>query len=94
MSEQTQQAILQGLSEVVDAGSAVRIFGEYVVNVGGKTGTAQVGTDQSPNALFVAFAPREAPQVVAVSVLEHGASGTNAGMCIRDLFDAYFNFTD
>ena len=94
MSEQTQQAILQGLSEVVDAGSAVRIFGEYAVNVGGKTGTAQVGTDQSPNALFVAFAPREAPQVVAVSVLEHGASGTNAGMCIRDLFDAYFNFTD
>ena len=56
MSEQTHTVLMQGLSEVVERGSAVRIFRNFPVGVGGKTGTAQVGQSQSPNALFVGFA--------------------------------------
>lgn len=94
MSEQTHTVLMQGLSEVVERGSAVRIFRNFPVAVGGKTGTAQVGQSQSPNALFVGFAPFDDPQVVAVSVLEHGASGTNAAVSVRELLAAYFGFEE
>lgn len=71
--------------------SAARIFRGYQVSVGCKTGTAQTGGDGSDNAVFAAFAPFENPELLAVSIVEHGSSGTNAGFCVRDIFDCYFS---
>ena len=55
-----------------------------------KSGTAEVGDGGSPNAVFAGFAPLNNPQLLAVSIIENGASGTSAGLCVRDVFDEWF----
>ena len=78
------------MKDVTENGSAARVFVNYPISVGGKTGTAQVSEDSSDNATFIAFAPFDDPQIVATCVIEHGANGTDAGFAIRDLFNYYF----
>ena len=75
---------------VVDEGSASRIFQNYEISVGGKTGTAQGSSKASNTALFVAFAPYENPEIAVAVVIEHGVRGVNAATVARDIFDEYF----
>lgn len=86
---QTLRAIHDGMKKVVDEGSASSIFEGYPIQVGGKTGTAQLGNG-SNNAIFIAFAPFDNPQIAVAVVLEHGVRGTNASRVARDVFDKYF----
>lgn len=81
--------IHDGMKKVVDEGSASSIFEGYPIRIGGKTGTAQLGKG-SNNAIFIAFAPFDKPQIAIAVVLEHGQRGTNAGLVARDVFDEYF----
>lgn len=83
------KAVKQGMKRVVDEGSASSIFTDYGIQIGGKTGTAQVG-DGSNNAVFIAFAPFDNPEIAVSVVLEHGVRGTNAAAVAKDIFDAYF----
>jgi len=73
-----------------DTGSAARLFENYPLTIGGKTGTAQVSETQSDNAVFTAFAPFNDPELVATCVIEKGAGGTDAGFSVRDVFSHYF----
>ena len=86
---QTMGMIRNGMKKVVDEGSASSIFEGYPIQVGGKTGTAQLGKGAN-NAIFIAFAPFDNPQIAVAVVLEHGVRGTNAGRVARDVFDKYF----
>jgi len=52
-------------------GQAAKIPG---VEVAGKTGTAETGTDEAPHAWFTAFAPADAPRVAVAVLVEHGGS--------------------
>lgn len=83
------QAVKNGMRRVVDEGSAASVFTDYAISVGGKTGTAQVG-DGSNNAVFIAYAPFDDPQIAVSVVLEHGVRGTNAANVAKDIFDSYF----
>ncbi len=94
ISPQNLQAVKKGMLGVVEEGSASGIFDDYVVTIGGKTGTAQIGKNVSDNALFVAFAPFENPEIAVAVVIEHGAVGRNAAFVARDIFDAYFAKVD
>ncbi len=85
----TMQKIHDGMKKVVDEGSASSIFEGYPIKVGGKTGTAQLGTGAN-NAIFIAFAPFDKPEIAVAVVLEHGERGTNAGRVAKDVFDKYF----
>lgn len=85
----TMRKIHDGMKKVVDEGSASSIFEGYPIQVGGKTGTAQLGKGAN-NAIFIAFAPFDDPQIAIAVVLEHGVRGTNAGRVARDVFDKYF----
>ncbi len=87
---ETYEIVKNGMRGVVDDGSASSIFIDYPVTVGGKTGTAQVGNNVANNALFVAFAPFEDPEIAVAVVLEHGMRGMNAAYVARDIFDEYF----
>lgn len=86
--------VLQGMLDVVhgERGTATAIASDAYLTAG-KTGTAQVfsrreGEDDIDvseldvalhnHALFVAFAPADDPQIVVVSVVEHGGSGSRA----------------
>ncbi len=81
--------IKRAMKDVVESGSAARIFRGYDITVGGKTGTAQVGGERSDNALFIGFAPYDTPKVAVSVVIEQGANGTDAAYTARAIFDSY-----
>lgn len=90
MSELTHRTIMTAMKSVTENGSASRLFSSYPVEMGGKTGTAQVSSKKSDNAIFTAFAPFDAPEIVATCVIEQGNNGTDAGYTVKDVFDCYF----
>lgn len=90
ISDENYELIREGMKNVMDNGSAARIFSGYPITVGGKTGTAQVYSTKSDNAIMTAFAPYENPEIAVTCVIEQGYSGTKAGYSIKDVFDYYF----
>ncbi len=95
LSPQNYGTIMTALKSVTeDDGSAARIFRNYAVEVGGKTGTAQVSETKSDNAVFTAFAPWSAPEIAVSCIIEQGANGTDAGLAVREIFDFYFGLGD
>jgi len=103
-------AIIESMVEVVHhrRGTARRIGKGLGYHIAGKTGTAQVfGLAQEEeydeeeiaeklrdHALFVAFAPVEAPRLAVAVVVENGGSGgAVAAPIARIIFDAYFGNT-
>ena len=81
--------IKSAMKDVVESGSAARIFKGYDITVGGKTGTAQAGTNRSDNALFIGFAPYTEPKIAVSVVIERGANGTDAAYTAKALYDHY-----
>lgn len=69
-------------------------FGDYPINVGAKTGTAEVGLGQdlTANAVFICFAPVENPQVAIACFVEGGGKGDITSNIARDLLDAYYGY--
>ena len=64
------------------------------VTVGGKTGTAEKGTEDNPlpsNALFVASAPYDDPDIVISVVLEDGAHGYYCAITATRILEAYYS---
>ena len=85
--------VLSAMRDVTEdtTGSASKLFRDYPLAIGGKTGTAQVSSKQSPNAIFIAFAPFSDPDVACATVIERGNAGTDAGHAVRDFFTKYFD---
>jgi penicillin-binding protein 2 len=96
------QAIRDGMWMVVNAagtGGRARI---PMMDVAGKTGSAQVisntgrvaaarsGKDLRDNGWFVFFAPRDKPEVAGVVFLEHGIHGANAARVAHHILDTFF----
>ena len=85
--------VFEGMRKVVTETSSVRRWinsSTIPVTVGGKTGTAQTGGD-CDNALFVAAAPYNDPDVVISVVLEKGYSGGLASLTAARILEAYYN---
>jgi cell division protein FtsI/penicillin-binding protein 2 len=59
-------------------------------SIGGKSGTAQAGSNASNNAWFTGFAPLDDPQITVTCMIEHGASGGNSAYTVREIMDAFF----
>jgi penicillin-binding protein 2 len=96
------QAIRDGLFLVVNGagtGHNAQIKGR---DVSGKTGTAQVISNQGKaaagnskkdlrdNGWFVFFAPRDKPEIAGVVFLEHGVHGSNAALVAHHVLDTFF----
>jgi len=105
---QNWQAILDGMDRVVNGlrGTARRIAVDARYRVAGKTGTAQVykiSQDKADDtievaqhlrdhALFIAFAPVEAPRIAVAVVVEHGGAGSvEAAPVARATLDAWLD---
>jgi penicillin-binding protein 2 len=102
------QAIRDGLWMVVNqAGTGHNALikgpdGKPMYDVSGKTGTAQVISNQGKeragktdkdlrdNGWFVFFAPRDNPQIAGVVFLEHGVHGSNAALVAHQVLDTFF----
>jgi penicillin-binding protein 2 len=102
ISQEQIQAVRDGLWMVVNAagtGGRARIVG---YDVAGKTGTAQVvsnqnkalaasrGMDTRDNGWFVFFAPRDNPQIAGMIMAEHSEHGPNAAPIAKHLIETFF----
>ena len=92
MSNSTYKAVMDGMLDAAENGTAAKVFENYPIRVGGKTGSSQVASGTS-NGVFAAFAPFDDPEIAVFIIVEHGGSGSNIGIIARDMFDAYFNLS-
>ena len=90
MNTATRNAVVQGMLNVTEDGTASSVFRDVDFEVAGKTGSAQVPTG-SDNAVFAAFAPVRNPEIAVVVIVEHGNSGNSIAPIARTIFEAYFN---
>lgn len=93
-SDETYRTLLSGITDVIEGSSTLSRYFKDLKNagvmVGGKTGTAQVSSGSSDNAIFSAYAEYEGRSLVAVCVIEHGSSGSYAGYTVSKLMEEYF----
>ena len=96
------QQVISGMCAVVNEGGTGRAAALPNITVCGKTGTAQLAATEKTkglglkssmanNAWFVAFAPRENPEVVVAALFENGVESYNAVPIVRDVLKAYFD---
>ena len=101
LSPDNVEKVIYGTYGVVNEGGTGVRAALPGLNVCGKTGTAQLasndflkgktGTEFKDNAWFVGFAPRQAPEIVVVCLYEHGGHGQFAAPVVRDVLKAYFD---
>jgi len=96
------QAIRDGLWMVVNQAGTGHNARLADYDVSGKTGTAQVISNQGKaaagkttkdlrdNGWFVFFAPRDKPEIAGVVFLEHGVHGSNAALIAHHVLDTFF----
>ena len=96
------ERVNQGMSAVVNESGTGRAAQLPGVQVGGKTGTAQLAATErtkgaklrsalANNAWFVAFAPVDKPEIAVVALFENGQESYNAVPIARDILKAYFD---
>jgi len=93
------QAIIDGMDRVVSPTGTARAAIIKGVNIGGKTGTAQINKRDGNLELawFVGFAPVEDPKIAVVALVEGQklnesfGGGRYAAPMARYVFEAYFN---
>ena len=86
------EAVKEGMWKVAnDEESTVdQSLSNLAVEVGAKTGSAQVSADENANAVFVLFAPYDDPEIVISMVVEGGASGANLASAAGEIVNYYF----
>ena len=94
LSEDNLQLLKIGMRNVMENGTAAPVFANYPIDIGGKTGTAQVGKTKSNNGIFMAFAPYDEPEIVASCIIEQAGGSNEVGITIRRMFNKYFNITE
>lgn len=80
-------SIRQGMNLVVKNSSAFRNFN---INVAGKTGTAQQVSTRPNHALFVGYAPYEAPEISIATRIAYGYTSSNAAAVSKNILSVYF----
>ena len=85
------EAVKAGMLAVTESGSVAKYFKDVGVKVGAKTGSAQVSAESESNAVFVAFAPYDDPEIALCIVVEKGGSGSELGAIAADIISFYFS---
>ena len=82
--------VKKGLLSVTQEGTASAAFSNYGIRVGGKTGTADTTKTSTANAIFIAFAPYDTPEIAICVIGERCGHGSAMTGVARDIFDEYF----
>lgn len=82
-------AVKKGMYDLTH-GSLARYFKDLDVEVGAKTGSAEVSAGSESNAVFVCFAPYDDPQVAMAFVVEHGGTGSELAAFAAEMLSYYF----
>lgn len=92
ISEENLEAVKYGMYLLGTEGSVSKYFKDLPVEVGAKTGTAQVGSaTEDADAVFVCFAPYDEPEIAIALVAENGDSGGGLAAVAADVLSAYFS---
>ena len=90
ISESSLNAIKEGMKGVVtEDGTASSYFAGFPIQVGGKTGSAQM-TNHSATGVFVSFAPYDRPEIAVCVVGEYASSGGSLAPVAIAAYDQYF----
>ena len=91
ISPENLNTIRYGMRKTVLTGSA-RSLAEIPMNIAGKTGTAQWGTDKVPHSWFTSFAPYEKPELVITVLVEEGGEGSEIAVPIsKEIYRWYYD---
>jgi penicillin-binding protein 2 len=103
ISDETVEAVTSGMYGVVNEGGTAARAHLVGIDLGGKTGTAQVASndlakamkgnkemDLRDNAWFVGVSPHRNPEIAVTCLLEHGETSANATPIVREVVRAYW----
>lgn len=96
INDENLKLVLEGMRSVTSesGGTAYNYFKNFNIEVGGKTGSAQVGDKEKKtnktHAWFVGFAPFDKPEIAVVILVENGGSGSYTAEAARDVMAQYF----
>ena len=92
LSSDALYAVKSGMKAMVENSSTVSYYMRNVpVTVGAKTGTAQLGGNNTDNGVFVCAAPYNDPDIVVSSVIEKSGGGTYASYAASKVLEEYYN---
>lgn len=91
MKQEHVDAVKLGMLQVTTEGTLARYFRDLDVQVGAKTGSAQVAGQENTNAMLVCFAPYDDPQIVLAIAVEAGGSGSELGGIAAEVLEYYFS---
>ena len=94
ISKEHLEAVKRGMYMVAHDSSVARYFRDLPVEVGAKTGSAQVAANLETNAVFVCFAPYDDPEIAIALVAERGGSGGELAAIAADILASYFATSD
>ncbi len=89
IEDEVINAVKKGMQSVAEEGTASAYFKDYPVQVGGKTGTAQV-SGRPDNSVLILFAPYEDPEIAVSIVVERGENSLSTGPVVKAILDEYF----
>ncbi|MCR5656394.1 MAG: penicillin-binding protein [Butyrivibrio sp.] len=84
-------AIHQGMRQVVEDKD---YYKDVKVNVAGKTGTAQESKSRANHALFVCYAPYEAPEISIATRIAYGYTSSYAAQITKEAIMYYFGLNE
>lgn len=96
ISSETIAAVHEGMRRVAEdeGGTAYTIFKDFEIEIGGKTGSAEIGGSSKDEnrviAWFAGFAPFENPEISIVVMVEKGGHGYYTAEVVRDIMQEYF----
>ena len=88
-----RQAILEGLHEAaqVSGGTAASVFGEFPIEIAGKTGTAE-RPGHGNQSWFISLSPYPSPDIVTVATIEEGGYGAeSAAPAVEEILEALYS---
>ena len=94
MSNDTIEAVFDGMRQVVTSGSGASAFRGFDVAVCGKTGTAEHEAGGSSNGAFICFAPMDDPEIAVAVYGEKAGSGAYMARVARAVLEYYFTADD
>lgn len=95
ISEETMAAVHEGMKSVAEeeGGTAYSVFRDFGIEIGGKTGSAELSNNKESKdviAWFAGFAPYDDPEIAIVVMVEKGGHGYYTAEVVKEIMSEYF----
>ena len=95
IEDSTWDIVQGGVRDVITDGVAARVFANFdTVEIAGKTGTAEEIKTRGNHAVFVSYAPYDAPEIAVTVMIPFGYSSGNAASLASRVYNYYYGGTD